>query len=226
MTWNDPGKPNNPDIDIEDEIQKENPFSGWQRNKKLGLFADLISSPFVWGGTAVIIFIIMLMIFWPDSDSRESSEKMDTLTQRLDFLENRISTLENNLQNVTGLEPQEQNMESFQNRIEQLEAFVKHRTDQFTSELQKTQKKVADLESRPVAAAVTRKPGSASKPATAAKPSAPEKTNTGRYHTVKEGETLYRISINNGISVDKLLELNNLPKNTIIRPGQKLRVSP
>lgn len=220
MTWNDPEKPDKSDIELEEEMHKENAFSGWQKNKQLGLFADLISSPFVWGGTAIIVFIILLVIFWPNSNDMESSEKMETIVERLDMLENRISVMETNFQGLSNLQPQEQNLESFQNRIEQLEAFVKHRTDQLTSELQKAQKKISTMESKP-STSVTK-----SKPEPAQKSAPVKKKDTARYHTVKEGETLYRISLNNDITVDRLLELNNLPKDAVIRPGQKLKVSP
>lgn len=224
MVWNNSGK-NNPDIETEDEMYKENAFSGWQKNKRLGLFADLLSSPFVWGGTAVVILILMLMIFWPDSNGKASIDKLDNITQRLDMLENRLFIVETNIQNISVQQPQEQNLESFQNRVEQLEAFVKHKTDQFTSELEKAQKKISSLESKPSTTVISSKPASAPKAAPAAKPAAAKKTDAAKYHVVKQGETLYRISINYGISVDELLELNNMSKGAVIHPGQKIMVS-
>ncbi len=224
MVWNNSGK-NNPDIETEDEMYKENAFSGWQKNKRLGLFADLLSSPFVWGGTAVVILILMLMIFWPDSNGKASIDKLDNISQRLDMLENRLFIVETNIQDISVQQPQEQNLESFQNRIEQLEAFVKHKTDQFTSELEKAQKKISSLESKPSTTVISSKPASAPKAAPAAKPAAARKTDAAKYHVVKQGETLYRISVNYGISVDKLLELNNMSKNAVIHPGQKIMVS-
>ena len=141
------------------------------------------------------------------------------------MLENRIFIVETSFQNITNQQPQEQNIESFQNRIEQLEAFVKHKTDQFTSELEKAQKKISSLESKPSSPVTSSKSASAKKSAPAEKPAAVRKTDTAKYHTVQKGETLYRISVNNGISVDQLLELNNMSKNSVIYPGQKLRVS-
>jgi LysM repeat protein len=225
MVWNNSGKTNNPDIETEDEMYKENAFSGWQKNKRLGLFADIISSPFVWGGTAVVILILMFMIFWPDSNGKASIDKLDNIAQRLDMLENRIFIVETNIQNISVQQPQEQNIESFQNRIEQLEAFVKHKTDQFTSELEKAQKKISSLESKPSTTVTASKPASAPRTAPAAKPAAVRKADTAQYHVVKKGETLYRISVNYGISVDKLLELNKMAKDAVIQPGQKIMVS-
>jgi LysM repeat protein len=226
MVWNNSGKPNNPDNETEDEMYKENAFSGWQKNKRLGLFTDIISSPFVWGGTAVVIFILLLMIFWPDSNGKASVDKLDNIAQRLDMLENRIFIVETNLQNISFQQPQEQNIESFQNRIEQLEAFVKHKTDQFTSELEKAQKKIASLESKPSPTVAASKPVSPPKPAaTATKPAVVKKADASQYHVVKKGETLYRISVNYGIPIEKLLEINNMSKDSVIQPGQKILVS-
>ncbi|MFP4062239.1 MAG: transglycosylase SLT domain-containing protein [Halochromatium sp.] len=47
-----------------------------------------------------------------------------------------------------------------------------------------------------------------------------------KYHVVKPDETLYRVAVNNGISVDKLRKLNQLgPDDNTIRVGQKLKIS-
>ena len=44
-----------------------------------------------------------------------------------------------------------------------------------------------------------------------------------KYHTVKTGETLYRVSKNYNISIDELKRLNSLTSNTIFI-GQKIIV--
>jgi membrane-bound lytic murein transglycosylase D len=46
-----------------------------------------------------------------------------------------------------------------------------------------------------------------------------------RYHEVKRGETLYRISKQYGITVDELRQFNKLSANQPIEVGQKLLVS-
>ena len=46
-----------------------------------------------------------------------------------------------------------------------------------------------------------------------------------RYHEVKKGETLYRISKQYGITVDELRRLNKLSPTQPIEVGQKLLVS-
>lgn len=45
------------------------------------------------------------------------------------------------------------------------------------------------------------------------------------YHVVKQGETLYRISVNYKVSVEKLYKLNNLRSNTI-EIGDRIKVKP
>ncbi len=50
-----------------------------------------------------------------------------------------------------------------------------------------------------------------------------ELATTGLFHEVKAGETLYRISINYGVSVEQLRTLNQISGNTI-SIGQRLRV--
>ena len=47
-----------------------------------------------------------------------------------------------------------------------------------------------------------------------------ENINKG-FYVVNEGETLYRVSVNTNLSVDKLKAFNNL-KNNNIYPGTKL----
>ncbi len=45
------------------------------------------------------------------------------------------------------------------------------------------------------------------------------------YHKVVRGDTLYSISRKYGLSVEKILQLNNVNENQTIQPGQKLMVT-
>ncbi len=58
------------------------------------------------------------------------------------------------------------------------------------------------------------------------KPASVKASAPVKYHVVKPDETLYRVAVSNGISVDKLRKLNQLgPNDNTIRVGQRLRVS-
>lgn len=50
------------------------------------------------------------------------------------------------------------------------------------------------------------------------------KKSGGATHTVRKGETLYKIATANGTSVKKLCRLNGIRENSKLRPGQKLKV--
>ena len=44
------------------------------------------------------------------------------------------------------------------------------------------------------------------------------------YYTVKQGDTLWRIATNNGLTVDELCKLNNMKSSDMIHPGDELKV--
>ena len=52
------------------------------------------------------------------------------------------------------------------------------------------------------------------------------RTKKRTYHEVRRGETLSRIAQKYGISVEKLCRLNKITPKTVIRPGQRILVSP
>ncbi len=47
-----------------------------------------------------------------------------------------------------------------------------------------------------------------------------------RYHIVRSGETLYKISRKYGLTMKELTRLNRINASTIIRPGDRLKVTP
>lgn len=73
------------------------------------------------------------------------------------------------------------------------------------------------------------KPVSSSSNETASKPvqqqqTANKPTTTAKYHTVKQGDTLYAIAKKYHTTVDKLCKLNKIKETTILQIGRKLRV--
>lgn len=45
-----------------------------------------------------------------------------------------------------------------------------------------------------------------------------------QYTTVEQGQGIYRVAVNNGLSVEELARLNNISPNAQLHPGQRLRV--
>ncbi len=65
----------------------------------------------------------------------------------------------------------------------------------------------------------------ASTPAPKAAAAKQSRVSTARYHVVKPKETLYRVAVQNGLTVDELRKLNRMrADDNTIRPGQKLKV--
>lgn len=56
------------------------------------------------------------------------------------------------------------------------------------------------------------------------KPQNPPAPANGDYHIVKQGDTLYRIALNNHTTVEKICRLNNIDENATLQLGQKIRV--
>lgn len=52
----------------------------------------------------------------------------------------------------------------------------------------------------------------------------PKQNTTGQYHTIEEGDTLYKIAGKYNIKVSELCRLNNIQETTILQIGMKLRV--
>ncbi|MCK5419714.1 MAG: LysM peptidoglycan-binding domain-containing protein, partial [Desulfobacterales bacterium] len=97
-------------------------------------------------------------------------------------------------------------------RLDQLEANMTARMNNMVKELRTAPPKTA---SQAVQKAETPKQLPAEK-----------KEAKAKMHTVKQGDTLYRISRRYNLSVDQLREYNKLGVKAAIYPGQQLQVTP
>ena len=102
-------------------------------------------------------------------------------------------------------------------RLDQLEANVTARIGSLANQLNATAAKPAAEPAKKAEAAPKAEP-------TEAKPVA-KKAAPAKIHTVKQGETLYRISRRYNLSVDQIRQYNQLDSKATIYPGQKLKVS-
>ncbi len=64
----------------------------------------------------------------------------------------------------------------------------------------------------------------ASTPTTTTKPATSTTAVSDSYYVVKQGDTLYAIAKKHGLSLDKLLKMNNLTEESVLQLGQKIRV--
>jgi murein DD-endopeptidase MepM/ murein hydrolase activator NlpD len=70
-------------------------------------------------------------------------------------------------------------------------------------------------------------PATNTSPSAGKKIEAPIRTSAEEpvYHVIKSGDTLYELSKKYGVSIEKICELNNITRNTIMKIGQKIRCS-
>jgi len=163
------------------------------------------------GGAGILILIVLIALF-SAGDNKLSTVDLSSIQIRLDQLENRLTHLEGMEARIASLERQEKGWE-------QSVAEVDRSGKSLTQRLDKLAQKVDQLEKRMASApAKTETPYPIQK--------RPFPLDKGRYHEVRSGETLYRISRQYGISVDELCRLNNLSPEQAIHPGQKLLVAP
>ena len=163
------------------------------------------------GGAGILILIVLIALF-SAGDNKLSTGDLSSIQIRLDQLDKRLTHLEGMEARIASLERQEKGWE-------QSVAEVDRSGKSLTQRLDKLAQKVDQLETRVASApAKTEAPDPIQK-----RPFPPDK---GRYHEVRSGETLYRISRQYGISVDELCRLNNLSPEQAIHPGQKLLVAP
>ncbi len=215
----------------EDEIYGENVFSGWRKNNSL--VSDLMGNPFVWGCGVAFVLIVLLFILWPKSEDNDAIAKIETLSQKIEMIENRLFILESSFENVA-IKPTSGNqpIKIVEDRIQQLEGVFNQRTENVNGALQVLTKRLTVLEERPMLSSA---PAPAPAKPTEKKPVAPERVekpkpapaqNAARYYTVQQGDTLYSIGRKHELSVEKLVEINNIGKASPIVPGQKLKVTP
>jgi LysM repeat protein len=123
------------------------------------------------------------------------------------LLQSKVTALE---QRMTGLEKQ---FAELSGKIGTLgpDPALLQRLDTLTQKVEALEKqKPLIVESKPKPSLSTKLPASTEK----------------QYHTVRKGDTLYRISKKYGISVEELKKLNNLSAGQPIQIGRRLLVSP
>jgi LysM repeat protein len=162
------------------------------------------------GGFLILIVLSVVLI----ARTYNLAEKVQLLAleSRLEQLENRLGTIESE----GGLSPagvQGNQLILLTERLDQLEANMTARINSMANQLN-TLPPATVTEAAPKAKAA------------AAATAGPEKETTARVHTVKPGETLYRISRRYNLSVEQLRQYNELDSKASIYPGQKLKISP
>ena len=158
-----------------------------------------------------LVLIVLTVTVIARTYSLAEKSQLLALQSRIEQLESRLGSMdaEGGLTQASGSGNQ---LILLTERLDQLEANMTARFNNLATQLNATAAKPA--------AEPTIKAEAAPK----AKPVA-KKTAPAKIHTVKQGETLYRISRRYNLSVNQLRQYNQLGSKAAIYPGQKLKVS-
>ena len=155
----------------------------------------------------LLIIIAISAVYIPKIGDKALIEKIELIDNRLRKIEDRINRIEDTEKRISLLDEQRTKFEiSLMNRLDSLEALVSLRSEAGIDKqdtlhreaVLKTSAKKTDLEEDS------------------------QKEKKVPYHTVRPGETLYRISLKYDITVEELRRLNKIGPEAVIYIGQKL----
>ena len=164
-----------------------------------------------------LILIVLTVVVIARTYSLAEKSQLLALQSRLEQLESRLGATEGEggLAQTTGSGNQ---LILLTERLDQLEANMTSRINNMANQLSATAPKSAPE-------AVTKAEAAPKSEDAKASPVVKKETPV-KIHTVKRGDTLYRISRRYSLTVEQLRQYNNLEQNAAIYPGQKLKISP
>jgi hypothetical protein len=216
MKWKDTGEMvDKEDSSVEEENFDEEQYSPWSDKKGTQKPNRFLKIPvlFVLLGTAIVALVaVLLMMVVGGKSGTASSRQLASFDERLQKLEDRLDNFKAIDEKVTRIWEQAKSFEKFKDRFDRSEASISLRMDHLTMSLETLQKQLTE--------AHTPEPG----PAASVKKDPQKNTNKIQYHQVQLGDTCYSISKKYKLKVKQLLELNQLKPDSVIQPGQKLKV--
>ena len=157
--------------------------------------------PFILLGAGFLALLVVAVFLINRGPTKTTSVDLRPLQSKLDLLENRLIRLEGD----------DKDFSQLRMNIAGLKNSLSKRMDQLSEELDKLKMELKQTKERTIAS-IPAKERETYPPAI-------------RYHKVRYGESLYRISRRYGISISELCRLNNLDLKKHIYPGQRLKIS-
>lgn len=166
----------------------------------------------LWGG-GIFIIILLIAIFFTGGKNTPGEGEFAALQGRLEKVEGKLDTLTS--QSDEAIRYLREEVYTLSKKIESLER-----------KAEPTAAKQVEKKESPAAAAVE-KTKTTSATTAVEKPkvaSAQPAAATQKFHTVRKGDTLFGIARSYGLTVKELADLNGMPTNRTIHPGDRLRV--
>jgi beta-galactosidase/beta-glucuronidase len=168
---------------------------------------------FIIGGVVFIVFIVLVLIL-PRGNNMIFNSQLNSINTRLTQFEEKLTVFENMKERVSLLEKQ-------QKVLQQLVLETGRSARSAKSEIDRLAEKIEILEKKKVSSA-----GKTGKSRASKQQREQTSSTKKRYHIIRKGENLYRISLRYGIPVEKLCRLNGITSGQVIVPGKKLLVPP
>jgi type II secretory pathway pseudopilin PulG len=235
MKWRDSDEYTRASESAEDKGFEGDPNDQWNEAAQLNeakrtAAAASARSSSVWVVLGVAVLGLVIVLILPRMQPSVGEEQILALETRIEALEQQLAKFDSVDDNVSRIWEQAKSFEQFKERFERADASTSLRMDHLATSLSAVQKRIEALEKSGAAAAIAAKPKpEVSKTAGATitrPPKAAKAAPQIRYHTVAKGDTLFSVGRKYGLKVDTLLKINDLPTDTIIKPGQRLRVTP
>ena len=195
------------DTDEEEDLGQEDDY-----DSRTSLLQNKSILTYIIGGIGLVVIVFLLFMVLSGPSDGISSERIQALEERIQGLEQKLATVGVIDQALNRIDNNEKEIALFMERVDRFEGTVTTQIDQIIKELGVLHRKTG---SAPAPKAKAKQP--------VAKSAEPKKI---KVHEVKTGETLYSISRRYSLTVDQLRAYNNIGKDTAIRPGQKLKLSP
>ncbi|MBT8490939.1 MAG: LysM peptidoglycan-binding domain-containing protein [Deltaproteobacteria bacterium] len=180
-------------------------------------------------GIAVILALVLLIMLFPRGGNNIPKGDLIALKIKLQRLEKKIT-------DTTTIKNQIDHLERREEGLRKRTAETVISVEALSKEIEKLAQKIDGVKTKPVPIAAETKipPASRKQTKVVTKPEAPtvsqqqtkQTLGTQRYHVVRSGENLFRISLRYGITLKKLCRINNITVDHVIRPGDKILVNP
>lgn len=199
----------------QEDFSEEDQHLLWNKKKKNVVskwFKMPEDFPYSWLAVGCLVLMVLLFVVFAFNSGEVSEEQFSALEARLKRIEDRIAKIEDVDEKLTRIWEQAKDFEQFKVRFERQEASLSLRLDNLSKEVGRLQQLKTAVKPAKTESSKTTK--------------TVDKTAKPRFHTVSQGETLYGISRQYGLTVEKLRQINKLAEGTAIQPGQKLVIKP
>jgi LysM repeat protein len=166
---------------------------------------------FVAGSVAILLLVLVIAFFFR-GENPSSKEAMDSLKARLDRIEKTLVRLEALEGRVGGLEKNSRHLRQSASETDGAIKSLNRKANQLNRGLKGLEKEVASVASKTKAIQSAQ-----------SKPVIPE---GARYHVVQPKENLTWIAQKYGMTLQAICRLNKIKQDQVIKPGQRLLVTP